>query len=78
MGQYFQLINIDRRDAQQVGKLAEAILNYQYLPLLQLLLRQESQGDPVIGAWVGQRIITAGDYMGVVLPSARLKAGSRP
>ncbi|KAF8314657.1 hypothetical protein F5887DRAFT_1042609 [Amanita rubescens] len=61
MGQYFQLINIDRRDTRHVGKLAEAILDY--LPLLQLLLRQKSRDDPVIGAWAGQRIITAGDYM---------------
>ena len=64
MGQYFQLINVDRREAQNMGKLGEAIYNYAHLPILQLLLRQESQDDPVIGAWAGHRIITAGDYMG--------------
>ncbi|KAF8329009.1 hypothetical protein F5887DRAFT_130946 [Amanita rubescens] len=64
MGQYFQLINVDRREAQYMGKLGEAIYNYANLPILQLLLRQESQDDPTIGIWAGHRIITAGDYMG--------------
>ena len=63
MGQYFRLINVDRREALFMGKLGAAIYNYADLPILQFLLRQESQDDPAIGAWAGHRIITAGDYM---------------
>ena len=64
MGQYFQLINVDRREAEYMGKLGEAIYYNAHLPILQLLLRQESHDDSAIGAWAGHRIITAGDYMG--------------
>ncbi|KIL71494.1 hypothetical protein M378DRAFT_6227 [Amanita muscaria Koide BX008] len=60
MGQYFYLVNVDRQQANYLGKLGEAV--YENLGLFQYLTRVPS--SDTIGSWAGHRLITIGDYMG--------------
>ena len=61
MGQYFYLVNVDRKEARYLGKLGEGL--YDTLGLFQYLARVPSSDSDDVGIWAGHRLVTIGDYM---------------